>query len=51
MKVIKTFRDKHTKKVYKKGSKFEGSKERVEELQKLGFLDKPKKKSTKKEDK
>lgn len=50
MKVIKRFRDKHTKKLYNIGDKFEGSKERVEELQKLGFLEKPKK-TTKKEGK
>lgn len=38
-KVIKRFRDKNDqKKVYGKNKVFEGTKERVAELQKLGFL-------------
>lgn len=49
-KVTKRFRDRHTKKLFNVGDVFEGEKERVEELQKLGYLQKPKK-QTKKEDK
>lgn len=37
--VIKRFRDKVTKKVFEKGSKFEGNDERVKELQYLGYLE------------
>lgn len=49
-KVIKRFRDKETKKVYNVGEKYEGTAERIKELQEKGFLEKPKK-ATKKPDK
>ena len=51
MKVIKRFRDKNTKKIYdpknKNSNKYEGTAERIKELQELGYLEKPKKKSNK----
>lgn len=37
-KVIKRFKDKQNKKVYGVGTVFEGTKNRVEELQKKSFL-------------
>ncbi|NIK10920.1 hypothetical protein [Alkalibacillus almallahensis] len=37
-KVIKRFRDKNTKKVYNKGAVYDGSDERVKEIQQKGFL-------------
>lgn len=40
-KIIKRFRDKHTKQLFEKGY-YEGDKERVSELQKLGYLEKTK---------
>lgn len=45
MKVINCFTDKVTKLRYEVGDKFEGSKERIKELQEKGFLEteKPKK--------
>ncbi len=43
MKVIKRFRDKETKKVYEKGDPYDGSAERIKELQQKGRLEnKPK---------
>lgn len=41
-KVIKKFRDKNTKEIFAKGAEYEGTDERVAELQKLGYLEKPK---------
>lgn len=41
-KVIKTFRDKETKKIYAPGVVFDGTPERTKELQDKGFLEKPK---------
>lgn len=37
-KVIKKFRDKNTKKVYKAGNDYKADKPRLEELQSLGFV-------------
>jgi hypothetical protein len=38
-KVIKKFKDKNTKKVYRPGDEYENKdKKRIEELQKLGYL-------------
>lgn len=51
MKVIKKFRDKNTKKLYNVGDSYEGTEERIKELQNKGFLEKPKKKKAKKEGK
>lgn len=48
MKVIKRFRDKDTKKKYEVDNVYEGDAKRITELQKLGYLEKPKK-TTKKE--
>lgn len=50
-KVIKRFRDKETKKVYNVGEKYEGTSERIKELQEKGFLEKPKKVSKKSDEK
>lgn len=59
MKVIKRFRDKETKKIYKAGSTYDGTKKRAKEIAEKGFIEleegKPKKEekeaSTKKEGK
>lgn len=49
-KVIKRFRDKNTKKIYNVGEQYNGTPERIKELQEKGFLEKPKK-AAKKSDK
>ena len=49
-KVIKRFRDKHTKKIHEVNTNYEGTAERIKELQEKGFLEKPKK-AAKKSDK
>ena len=47
-KVIKRFKDKYTGDLYVPGSLFEGETARVEYLINLGYLEKPKTKTTKK---
>lgn len=52
VKVLKKFRDKETKKVFdpkgKDNSVYEGTEERIKEIDEKGYVEKPKKQSTKK---